>query len=163
MAQGNVILREGGIFSAPPTKIYHVAASTTLVYAGEPVKVLASEDNVVVKSETTEPLTSSPTFIGITASDGTHTSAAAGTVEVFDPLPGQVYMCAASTPGNIDTQAKYDALVGERICFDLSSGVFTADENDSQATGGLVIVDSDIKKYPGMVAFEIRRSVLENN
>jgi hypothetical protein len=163
MSQGDVILGEGGIFSTAPTKIYQVAASATLIYAGEPVKMTTSEDAVVVKSATTEPLTSDPTFVGIAAKDSTNTSLAAGTVEVYDPLPGQVYYALATTAANIDTQAKYDALVNERIAFDLTGVVFSADENDAQATGGLVIVASDIKKHPGMVAFEIRRSVLEKN
>jgi hypothetical protein len=163
MAQGDVILAEGTVFSTVPTKTYQVAASATIIYAGEPVKMATSEDAVVIKCATTEPVTTDPVFVGIAAKDSTNTSLAAGTVEVYDPLPGQVYMCAATTLANIDTQAEYDALVNERIAFDLTGVIFTADENDASATNGLVIVANDIKKHPGMVAFEIRRSVLEKN
>lgn len=161
MAQGNVTLREGGIFSNPPTKRYQVAASATLIYAGEPVKLNASEDAVVIKCADAEPVTSSPTFVGIAATDSTNTASAAGYVDVFDPLEGQVYLCNAKSAAAIDTQAEYDALVNERCAFDLSSTTYTIETTSAGTTDGLVIVASDITRNPGKVAFEIRRSCLE--
>lgn len=161
MAQGNIELVEGGIFSTVPTKTYQVAASATLIYAGEPVKVATAEDQVVVKSADTEPVSTDPTFLGIAAKDSTNNSGAAGVVEVFDALPGQVYMADAKLKTLIDTQAKYDAYLNERVVFDLTSTTFTVDLASSGATYGLVVCPLDIRKHPGKVAFEVRRSVLE--
>lgn len=163
MAQGNIELAEGGIFSNPPTTTYQVAASATIIYAGEPVKLSSSEDQVVIKSVDAEPVTTDPTFVGIAAKDSTNDASTAGTVEVFIPLAGQVYRCKAKTASLISTQALYDAYLNERVVFDLTSTTFTVDLASSGATYGLVVVPNDIKKYPGMVAFEIRRSVLEKN
>ena len=163
MANRDVKLSEGTVFSGVPTRIYQVAASATLIYEGEPVKKSAVEDAVVIKSATAEPVTTDPTFCGIAASTSTNTAAAAGTVQVYQPLPGQTYICAAHTVANIDTQAEYDALVGERVNFDLTSTSFTIDENYSGATGGLVIVDLNVAKHPNMIAFRLRNTVLEEN
>lgn len=163
MAQGNIELLGGGVFSTVPTKTYAVAASATIIYAGEPVKFATSEDAVVIKCATVEPVTTDPVFVGIAAKDSTNTASAAGYVEVFEALPGQIYMGNATTPANIDTQAKYDALVNERVTFQLDTTTFSVDENASGTTYGLVIVPSDIRKYPGKVKFEVRRSVLEKN
>ena len=164
MALQDVKLAGGTVFSNIPSRIYQVAASATLIYPGEPVKKNAVEDAVVIKSATAEPVTTDPTFCGIAVSTSTNTAAAAGTVEVYEQMiPGQTYRCAATTTTNIDTQAEYDALVGERVNFTLSGTTFTVDEDYAGATGGLVIVASDIAKYPGQVAFKIRNTVMEEN
>lgn len=163
MAKGDVTLREGTVFSSIPTKIYQTAASATIIYSGEPVYLATSEDQVVVKSASLYPKTTTPKFIGIAAGDSTNTAALAGTVEVYDAmqLPGQVYLCAPLSSAAIDTQAEYDALVNERCAFDLTSDVFTVQTTSAAATDGLIIVKSSIKDYPNKVAFEIRPSSLE--
>jgi hypothetical protein len=163
MAQGDVILREPAIFSSNPTKRYQVAASATLIYPGEPVYLAASEDAVVVKSATVLPTTAAPTAVGIAATTSTNTATLAGYVDVHDAiaLPGQVYLCKALDATAINTQAKYDALVNERCAFDLTTGTFTIQTTSAGGTDGLVIVASEIKKFPGYVAFEYRPSSLE--
>jgi dTDP-4-dehydrorhamnose reductase len=163
MAQGDVTLREPGVFSVAPTKRYATAASATIIYAGEPIYQATSEDAVVVKAASLYPKTGTPKFVGIAQGDSTNTSALAGFVDVYDAIsmPGQVYLCAPLSAAAIDTQAEYNALVGERCAFDLTSGVFTVQTTSAAATDGLVIVPSDITDYPNKVAFEIRPSACE--
>lgn len=163
MAQGNVELAEGAVFGNTPTKKYAVAASATLIYAGEPVKFATSEDAVVVKCADAEPIAGTTPFVGIAATDSTNTASAAGVVFVYEALPGQAYLCNAKDSTAINTQAKYDALVGERIAFDLASTTFTVDTTSGGATDGLFIIANDITRNPGKVKFEIRRTSLESN
>lgn len=164
MAQGDVFFREGTVFSNIPTKPYQVAASATLIYPGEPVVKAAAEDAVVIKSPSLYPITGSTVnvAVGIAASTSTNTASVAGKVEVYEAIiPGQVYMCKANDSSAIDTQAKYDALIGERCAFDLTSSTYTIQTTSAGTTDGLVIVDSDIAKYPGYVAFMYRPSACE--
>jgi hypothetical protein len=53
------------------------------------------------------------------------------------------------------TQAEYDALVGSRVLFDLTSSTYTITATDNAAYG-LVVEPLDIKKFPNKVRFSIR-------
>lgn len=74
---------------------------------------------------------------GLAAKDSTHTSIADGYVEVYIPLPGIIYRGYATTAANIDTEAKLNLLLGDRVGIDVSAttsaGDWTIDENEGEA------------------------------
>lgn len=100
-------------------------------------------------------------LVGIAVSESTQTASAAGSVLVMPLVPGTTYIAAPLTAASYDTQAEYDALVGKRVLFDLTSGTYTIGHTDG-ATNGLVVAALDISKYPGKVAFFIRNGVDSN-
>lgn len=73
-------------------------------------------------------------FSGIAKSDSTDTAAAAGTVDVWLPLPGIVYSAACKTT-SANTAAKLLALFNKHVVFDLTGTTWTV---DAAATDALV-------------------------
>jgi hypothetical protein len=152
---GNITILENGVFGNPGDSEFQVAASATLIYPGEPVsKALGAA--VVTPAATNTPAVGTDYFAGIASSTSTNTASAAGKVQVMKLAPGVKYLCQANNTALISTQALYDALVGARVLFDLTAGTYTVLLTDS-ATNGLVVEQLDITKYPGKVAFSIRR------
>jgi len=159
MSQFNVTFREGSTFSAPAMAKYQTEAAATAIKFGEPVKLKSAGSRYVIPLADAEPVIGTTTAVaGIAATDSTQTASADGIVWVFKPLAGVVYLADAKSASAIDTQAKYDALVGNPVLFDLTSSVYTVDTAVTAATSGLVIVNSDISRYPGKVAFTLRSS-----
>lgn len=157
MALGNVTFYESGSVGSPTSVNYPVAASATLINAGEPVsKVLGGA--AVLPAATNTPVVATDFYAGIAASTSTNTAGAAGTVDVFVLQKGISYLCAPNSAAAWDTQAEYDALVGDRVLFDLTTGVYTVLATDG-STNGLVVMPLDIKKFPGKVRFAIRQAV----
>lgn len=151
------ILSSNGVLNVPTTTRQTEAGATDINF-GEPVKLKAAGSPYVIPLATTEPLVGTTSaVVGIASKDSTHTASADGTIDVFVPQPGITYLCDATTSTNIDTQAEYDALVGDRVVFTLAGGVYTVDENAGDgATKGLYIENLDINNYPGKVAFSLR-------
>lgn len=142
-------------FGAVGSRQYQVASGTTAsIKAGEPVVRTLGSQYVVLAADGI-PVVATDFMVGIAATDSTETTTAAGTVQVTPLVPGQVFLCAPKTAASWDTQSEYNALVGDRVVFDLTAGVFTIDATDG-ATNGLVVEDLDISKTPGKVAFSIR-------
>lgn len=159
MSAGNVQILYGGALSTNPTRRYQTEANATAINFGEPVKLKSAGSQYVIPLADAEPVIGTTTaMIGIAASNSTQTASADGVVDVFEILPGITYLAAPKTAASIDTQAEYNALVGDPVLFDLTSGVYTVDTDATATTSGLVIVDLDITKYPGKVAFQIRES-----
>lgn len=79
-------------------------------------------------------------FTGIAKGDSTDTATAAGTVELWLPLPGIIYSCAAKAASNANTQALIDALRGKRVVFDLTSSVWTIDTAANDAVANTVVI-----------------------
>lgn len=73
-------------------------------------------------------------FSGIAKSDSTDTAAAAGTVQLWLPLPGIVYSAACKTT-SANTAAKLLALFNKHVVFDLTGTTWTV---DAAATDALV-------------------------
>lgn len=92
---------------------------------------------------------------GIAASVSTDTASAAGEVYVTKLVPGLSFLIAPNVAATWDSQAKYNALVGARVTFDLTTGTYTINSTDG-ATNGLVVMPLTIEKYPGKVRFAIR-------
>ena len=155
MAKLDVRIHDTAGYNVIPTATWQVDSNTTIL-AGEPVKLSAAGSPFVIRLADNEPAIGTTTqVIGITASDATATAAAAGTVEVYLPLPGVVYKAKATTAANIDTQSELNALCGDNVLFDLVSSTFTVDENAGNAAGnGIQIVGGSPSE--GEVYFTIR-------
>lgn len=157
MALSDILLFDEGAFGYPGDNEYTVAASATLINAGEPVsKALAGV--AVTPLATNKPVAGTDFMAGIASSTSTNTSAAAGKVRVTKMLPGVTYMIAPKVAATWATQALYDALVGSRILFDLTSSVYTALAADG-STNGLVVEPLNVINFPNKVRFSIRSAV----
>ena len=108
-----------------------------------------------VACSTGMPVVGTDVVMGISNGASTDTSTEPGTVDAHLPLPGLVYMLPALDPTAIDTQVKYDALVGTLCVFDVSIGGVITVDTGAVVKGGLQIVPSNISKDPGMVKFVI--------
>jgi hypothetical protein len=155
MAKNDVIIVKSPYDSVPTVTWLvddYTNSGSTQILAGEPVKLSGAEDgNYAIKLATGDPEIGTDIFLGIAASDDTATTTADGEVEVYMPLPGIVYRCAATTPANLAV-----GILGDCVTFDLTSTTYTVDENEAsdEDVQGLRIVgyDSDA----GTVDFEIK-------
>ncbi len=158
MAQNDVIIVKSPYASLPTITCQvddYTTSSSTQILPGEPVKLSGAEGgNVVIKCATGDPEIGTDIMMGIAASADSATSSANGTVEVFLPLPGIIYRCAATTSGNLAEGARYDT-----VAFDLTTSTFTVDENEGsdEDVHGLRIVDMDTDA--GTVDFIIKEGV----
>lgn len=135
------VVTTGGL-GALPTYKFSVQAGATTIYAGEPVKIGTAP--YVIPLADAEPVTGTPTLIGIAATTSTQTATANGIVEVYLPTSGAVFRASAKSSAAVDTQAEIDALKLKRVILDLTSSVYTVDTAASDAaTNGIIIVDGD--------------------
>lgn len=84
--------------------------------------------------------TSSQRFTGIAKSDSTDTASAAGSVDLWLPLPGIVYAAKAKTAATADTAAEVQALFGKRVVFDLTSSFWSVDAAAADAATNMVTI-----------------------
>lgn len=158
MSLGDVTILNEAAFGNPGTRRYQVVAGTAAsINGGEPtIKPLGTR--YVATLATNTPQITTTFFAGIAQSRAsTETASADGVVDVLRPTPGIIYLCKANSAVTITTQAQYNALVGARVLFDKTGGVYTVLGTDN-AFNGLVIEDLDITKYPGMIAFTVRNA-----
>ena len=155
MALGDILPKqESNGFGLKGSEIYTVAASSTLIYAGEPVgKVL--DGVAVLPLATNKPVVGTDYMCGIAATTSTNTASAAGTVNVIPTNTGITWLAIPKVAATWNTQAAYDALVGARVLLDLTAGSYTILAADG-ATYGCVVEPLDISLYPGRVAFKFR-------
>ena len=81
--------------------------------------------------------------MGICQTESTESSSAIGDIEVYIAIPMLTVIAARATDGTaIDTQAEIDALLNDKIAGDVSSLVYTIDENQANdaTTNGYCIV-----------------------
>ena len=145
MALGDIKIHDMGGLNSLPSRTYQVAASATLIYPGEPVRVeTAAGTATVVKLADGEPTTSTLQVVGIASSTSTNTAAAAGTVEVYMPVEQVTWKCKAKTSTTADTQSEIDAKANDCIVLDLTSTTFTVDFAAVHAnTNGIQVVGGD--------------------
>jgi hypothetical protein len=158
MALNDVVIYEDGAVNYPGDIKFAVAASATLINKGEPtLKTLGNTTGYCVSPLTDAKPQSSAAALtaGIAASTSTNTASAVGSVQVTKLDPKLTYLCAPTVAASWDTQAKYDALVGARVTFNLASSVYKVNATDNAAYG-LVVQPLDINAYPGKVRFSIR-------
>jgi hypothetical protein len=132
----------------------NVAAAATTINPGEPVQATLGGATVTAAA-TNFPVVGTDYCAGIATSTSTQTASLAGTVDYIPLQPGLVYLISPKVAATWDTQAEYDALVGDRVLIDLTTGTYTILATDG-ATSGCVVMPLDIAKYPGKVAFSIR-------
>jgi L-rhamnose isomerase len=158
------ILREGA-FGAPGSRKHAVAAGTTAsIKPGELcLKVLGNASVTAwTANNNAKPVVSTDYIVGLSATTSTETATAVGTVEITPIVPGMVLLGNPKVAATWDTQAEYDALVGDRVLLDTTTtGVQSLLAVDG-ATHGLVIEPLDVTKYPGKVAFSVRAGALYN-
>lgn len=154
MSAGNITLYSEQAHAISGGQTFAVAASATTLNVGEPVtKALGA--NVVTPMTTNKPVVATDFLAGVSITNSTHTSTAAGIVSVAPIDETDVWLIAPNSTAAFDTQAEYDALVGDRVLLDLTTGVYTILATDG-ATNGCVIQPLDISKHPGRVAFSFR-------
>lgn len=160
MALGDITILDQSTMAGIGAREYQVAASATLINAGEPVaKALGAA--VVTAAATNTPVVATDFYAGIAATTSTNTAGAAGKVWVTPLVPGVTYLIAPKVAATWDTQAEYDLLVGDRVLIDLTTGSYTLLATDG-ATSGCVVEQLDVSKYPGRVAFSFRNAVAYN-
>jgi len=159
MARGDIQIFKNGAFGPVGTTKHAVAAGAAAsIKAGELVLKSLGDASVVAwtANNTAKPVVGTDYIAGISMSDSTDTASAAGTVEIMPLVPGAIYLANPETPASFDTQAEYDALVGDRVLLKTTAaGVQTILGTDG-ATYGLVIMPLNIAEFPGKVAFSIR-------
>jgi hypothetical protein len=139
------------------TCLVAAGASTTIINPGEPV-ARALGAAVVTQPATNTPVVATDFYVGIAETTSTQTAAAAGTVSVTPIDNKTTWLANPKVAATFDTQAKYDALVGDRVLIDLTAGAYTVLAVDG-ATFGCVIMPLDVSKYPGKVAIAFRAGV----
>jgi len=159
MASGNVSVISPGGLNSVPAMVFRTEASSTQIFAGDPVIIGGTGTNYVIVCPDAHPVltdTYQTGLVGIATTDGpTAASAVAGTVNVSLALPGVVYACKAKLASTIDTDAELLAVLNDNVYFDLTGGVYTIDVANASAagTGGLRIVGGDIVN--GIVYFVV--------
>lgn len=159
MALADILLLLDGAFGAQGSRPMQVASGTTAsINAGELVlKVLGSQYVTAwTANNSAKPVVGTDFLAGLSATSSTETTAAAGTVEVIPLIPGQVFLANPNAPTSWDTQAEYNALVGDRVLLNTTAGGVQTILATDGSTNGLVIQDLDITKYPSKVAFACR-------
>lgn len=159
MAIGDFTILENASTTGRGSRTCLVAAgaASTIINPGEPVS-RALGAAVVTQMATNKPVVATDFLVGIAETTSTQTAGAAGTVSVTPIDSGITWLANPTVPASFDTQAEYDALVGDRVLIDLTSGAYTVLATDG-ATNGLVIMPLDISKYPGKVAVAFRAGV----
>jgi hypothetical protein len=132
-------------------------ASTTIINPGEPV-ARALGAAIVTQMATNKPVVATDFLVGIAETTSTQTAALAGEVMVTPIDAKTTWLANPTVAATFDTQAKYDALVGDRVLIDLTTGAYTVLATDG-ATSGVVLMPLDVSKYPGKVAVAFRNGV----
>lgn len=156
---GDVTLLADGAFGAQGSRTMQVTSGTTAsINAGEFVRKTLGSAFVLAwgASDAAKPVVATDFLAGLAATSSNETASAAGQVEIIPLIPGQIFLISPTAPTSWDTQAEYNALVGDRVLLNSSSaGVQTILAADG-STNGFVIEYLDITKYPGKVAISAR-------
>lgn len=79
-------------------------------------------------------------FGGIAKSTSDDTASAAGTVDVWMPVPGLVYRGYAKSSAAADTQSEINVLMRKRVVFDLTTSDWTIDTAAADALVNCVVI-----------------------
>lgn len=161
MALGDItVFRQASSGGGAGSFTFIAGPSVVAIQAGEPVMLVAGATAVLPNQATNllavpnSPYSMTGTgLLGIASTTGTNTSSAAGSIEIIPPGSGMTWLITANNSTNVNTQAKYDALVGHRVLIDLTSGSYTLLTSDS-AANGCIIMPLSVFKFPGKIAFK---------
>lgn len=112
------------------------AGAAASIDRGTPTKESSTAVAIMADGEGT----TAEQFAGVAKSVSTDTAAAAGTVQLFIPLPGLFYFASPKVAGAADTEAEILALCGKRIVLDLTSTDWTVDTAASDGIGNSVVI-----------------------
>jgi hypothetical protein len=162
MARNDITLGESVSSVSVPSRTCNVAAGATQILPGEPV-VRALGAPTVTAMPTGAPVVGTNFVVGIATSVSTQTALVAGSVDVMPLVDGASYFANPTVAATWDTQAEYDALVGDRVVMTLASGKYTIDAVDG-ATNGFVVEALNITApgNKGKVKFTVRASANVN-
>ncbi len=159
---GDIQIYDGDQFGYPGDSVFTVSSGANAsINAGEPVSKPLGVAGTVSALATSKPVVATDYLAGIAATTSTDTTTTNGTVRVTKSNNLLTYLITPKTASTWNTQAKYDALVGARVTFDLTSGVYTINATDG-STNGLIVEPLDIVKFPGKVRFSIRAGAFYN-
>jgi hypothetical protein len=133
---------------------FAVASGTTSSILPGDLVVKAAGAAYVTKGADNNPTTTAR-VVGVATSTSTETASAVGTVEVIVAKPGQLWMANIDVSTDIDTQAKYNALIGSRTVMEYDANnnpSFTMLSADG-STYGCVWEYNNISINPGKVVF----------
>ncbi len=157
MAIGDITFFQQDTPTGIGARRYLVQAAATTINPGEPVdKALGAE--YVTAMSTNKPVVATDFLAGVAATTSTQTASVDGEVWVYPLVSGTRYLIKPNAPTSWDTQSEYDALVGDRVLIDLTTGSYTILASDG-STSGCVIESLDIAKYPGRVCFSFRQAL----
>lgn len=165
MAQGDLKVKDQNVSQGTGARLHNVAAGTAIL-AGEPVWLTALGQATVQPAPTNFPDASAHLMVGIAATNSTNTATATGIVNVTPVNSDLDYLITPDDTTAWDTQAEYDALVGDRVLIKNSATVSATPGNSGSYTvlaadstnNGCVVQPLDIFKYPGKVAIAFRDS-----
>lgn len=162
MARHDVRIIDSGGHDVVPSRNYLTASGSTAILSGEPtVLTTIGTSRYVALLTDALPVIGTDFFAGIAAKDGSHTSSADGSVDVYLPLAGVVYQAKAKSAAAADTDAEINALRHKRVPFDLTSSSFTVDTAAADATtNGLIIVGGDSSSSLISFIVSIRATIL---
>jgi hypothetical protein len=142
---------------------FAVASGTTAsILPGDLVTKVAGAAYVIKGADNTP--TTTAKVVGVASSFSTETASAVGTVDVIVARSGQLWMANIDVAADIDTQAKYNALLGTRAVLEYDAAndpSFTMLSADG-ATYGCVYEYNDISRYPGKVVFSFAPNAFYN-
>jgi hypothetical protein len=170
MALYDITADASAVIGTNPSKVRLVqnptASSVTApaINPGEPVAATLGS-NYATSLATSKPVVATDFLFGISEDYSTESGGNDGIVHVQPIDQKAIYLCNATTPANIATQALYNALIGHRVLFTKSAanntGKYTVGTSDS-STSGLVIEYNDIIANPGKIAFSFREGLAYN-
>lgn len=160
MARGDVrVVGNAAVTPAFKFAVEDRTASTTVavIQPGEPVEAGGTGNNFALPIVNGEPVQAQSTrFIGPGKTVSTETATLDGYMEVDCVIPMcTILECRVTTPANVDTQAEFDAIQNDTVCFDAAAinasrdtTPFTIDEDegDDPNDHGLVIIGWDINR-----------------
>lgn len=159
---GDITIYDEDSFGYSGDNVFVVSSGAVAsINAGEPVSKPLGVPGTVSALATSKPVVGTDFLAGVSATTSTDTTTANGSIRVTKPNELISYLIAPKTASTWNTQAKYDALVGARVTFDLTTGVYTINASDG-STNGLVVEPLDIVKFPGKVRFTIRQGAFYN-
>lgn len=123
------------------------SSAAGVINPGEPVK--QSNANYALLVATGDPEQGTDALIGIAENESTETASAEGEVNVAVIVPFVTRLRGkATTAANIDTAAELLDVLQDAVTFDVTAGVVTVDEDetDDPNVHGLVLVDGDTAK-----------------
>lgn len=133
--------------------------SPPAINAGEPVsKVLGSQYVIIMPNA--KPVVADANTVGISATTSTETASLDGTVQVIPLDEKNIWSILPQTAatygvGTTPNQTTYNALVGARVVFQVTTGSWKVLATDSSGNG-LVIAASNVISNPAKVNFSFR-------